>query len=288
MVAETAKPPVRNSPSRVVGVRFRTAGKLSYCDPGEAELVTGDKVVVETGRGPDLGWVVFAASPVVHTDGPVSLPKVLRKATQEDLDVRAELQIREAEALILAKAKVRIQGLPMKFSRARYLLDRSRLYLEYSAEEGVDFRPVLHRISEALRVRVELRQVGPRDEAKNIGGFGRCGRELCCATWLTKFETVTVRMAKEQALPISSEHLAGQCGRLKCCLRYEYEQYVAVNRLLPKIGERVMTPEGPGRVVVGHPLKETVSVIVDAPVPGDPPRTMELPMDQIERRKPGE
>ena len=148
----------------------------------------------------------------------------------------------------------------MKIIEARYTFDQSRIIVSFGAEGRVDFRPLLQALGSALRCRVEMRQVGDRDVAKITGGLGRCGRTLCCSTWLTKFDAISIRMAKEQALPISADGLAGACGRLRCCLRFEYEQYRAVNKALPRIGEEVNTPKGMATVIVGHRMKETVSV----------------------------
>ena len=166
----------------------------------------------------------------------------------------------EEQAFKLARAKSRELELGMKIVEAHYTFDQSRLIVTFGAEGRVDFRVLLRELSSALRCRVELRQVGDRDVAKLTGGIGRCGRVLCCSTWLTKFDAVGIRMAKEQALPISADGLAGACGRLRCCLRYEYEQYREVNRAMPRIGEEVGTPKGSAKVIVGHRLRETVSV----------------------------
>jgi len=179
---------------------------------------------------------------------------------------------------VLAKAKVRILGMSIKFSRARLGLDGRKLALDFSSVERLDLRELYRRLNESLSARIELRPVGPRNAAKNIGGIGTCGRDLCCCRWMTKFESISVRMAKEQALPISAEGLAGQCGRPKCCLRFECEQYRAVNKVLPKVGQRVVTAEGPARVIVGHPLKETVSVVLEQRGPDDFLRTAEFAM----------
>ncbi len=158
--------------------------------------------------------------------------------------------------------------------------DRSRVTVSFGAEGRVDFRPLLRELSYDLQCRVRLKQIGDRDVAKLTGGLGRCGRTLCCSTWLTKFETVGIRMAREQALPLSAEGLAGACGRLRCCLRYEYEQYRQVNQALPRIGEEVGTPRGSATVIVGHRIKETVSVRY-----GDD-EVLEWPLAEVERMRP--
>ncbi|MDA1035976.1 MAG: regulatory iron-sulfur-containing complex subunit RicT [Chloroflexi bacterium] len=193
------------------------------------------------------------------------------------------MKIKEAEALVLARAKQRNLGLMMKITSARICLDARKVVFEFTASERIELRQLYGKLSDALNKKIELRSVGPRDEAKAIGGLGKCGRATCCSTWMTKFESVSIKMAKEQALPISAEGLAGQCGRLKRCLRFEYEQYRAGNKLLPRVGERVMTQDGPAKVIVGHPLKETVTVIPDRKSPDEFVRAIELPIADITR-----
>lgn len=279
MVSDIAQ----NQKSHVMGVRFRVAGPVVYCEPSELIFCTGDQVVVQTEAGLDLGWVALPPEQLVHRDPMLPFFKMVRAATTDDCAERERLGEQEKEALVEARRTSRGLSLPMKFVYARYSLDGRRLLLEFSAEARVDFRILLQKLRESLRVRVELRQVGPRDEAKAIGGLGTCGLELCCTKWMGKFDSVTMRMAKEQRLPISAEHLAGQCGRLKCCLRFEYQQYVEMNAVLPKIGEQVRTPDGIGRVVVGHPLSETVSVVIDAAGEDDYRKTVEVPLAKLQR-----
>lgn len=168
----------------------------------------------------------------------------------------------------------------MKIVDAHYTFDRSRLVVTFGAEGRVDFRPLIRALGSAVGHRVELLQVGDRDVAKLIGGLGRCGRELCCSQWLPKFEAISVRMAKEQYLPISAEGLARACGRLRCCLRYEYEQYRQINRELPKIGEEVETPKGKATVIVGHRLNPTVSVRYEVD------QVLELQLAEVIRKAP--
>jgi cell fate regulator YaaT (PSP1 superfamily) len=187
----------------------------------------------------------------------------VRKGTASDFGRWQQIKETEDDAFKLARAKARELQLSMKIVAAHYTFDRSRIIVTFGAEGRVDFRPLLHELGTALRCRVELRQVGDRDVAKLAGGIGRCGRVLCCSTWMTKFDAIGIRMAKEQALPISADGLAGACGRLRCCLRFEYEQYRQVNREMPRIGEEVGTPKGSATVIVGHRLKETVSVRYD-------------------------
>ena len=268
---------------RVVDVRFRRVGEVAYCNARELALTDHERVVAQTTLGPDLCIVVLAPGSVIHRDPMMAVYPVVRAASPEDLARREELSVREEEALTLARVKARELTIPMRFSYACYALDRRKLLLEFAAEERVDFRELLRKLGDALRVRIELREVGPRDATKDLGGIGRRGRELCCATWMAKFESVNIRMAKEQALPINAEHLTGMGGRLKCCPRFEYEQYREGNKRLPKIGERVLTDEGAAVVVVGHPLTETVSVSLEARDPDAAVRTFELPLSEVRR-----
>jgi len=250
--------------ARVVSIRLHPGGRAHSFDPKELELHVGDLVVVETEGGTELGRVVAVQKEVDADDSKgVGLWSVLRKASPDDVARREELEAQEEDALALAKHWASELGLAMKFVGAHYTMDANRVHVFFSSGERVDFRQLVRHLSEALRVRVELRQMRARDEAKMAGGLGRCGRPVCCANWLTEFFPITIRMAKEQALPISAEGLAGQCGRLRCCLRYECEQYQAVNKRLPRANEVVNTPRGEGRVLVGHPVKETVTVVFE-------------------------
>ncbi len=247
--------------NRVVGIRWREADPITYADAGELEMRRKSFVVVQGDKGQEFGWVVKEPKTLVWSqpdDEP--LLTIIRKATASDFGRWQAIKEMEEDAFKLARGKARDLQIPMKIVEAHYTFDRSRVTVKFGADGRVDFRPLLRALSSALRCRVELRQVGDRDVAKLTGGIGRCGRVLCCSTWLTKFDAVGIRMAKEQELPINADGLAGACGRLRCCLRYEYEQYREVNRAMPRIGEEVDTPEGFGKVIVGHRLRETVSV----------------------------
>ncbi len=247
--------------TRVVGIRWRTADPISFADAVDLEMHRNNYVVVQAEKGQEIGWVVKEPrSLVMSQPDDELLLTVLRKATASDIGRLQQIKEMEEEAFKLARAKSRELELGMKIVEAHYTFDQSRLTVTFGAEGRVDFRVLLRELSSTLRCRVELRQVGDRDVAKLTGGIGRCGRVLCCSSWLTKFDAVGIRMAKEQALPISADGLAGACGRLRCCLRYEYEQYREVNRALPRIGEEVGTPKGLAKVIVGHRLKETVLV----------------------------
>ena len=247
--------------TRVVGIRWRTADPISYADAGDLEMHRNNYVVVQTEKGQEFGWIVKEPrSLVMSQPDDELLLTVLRKATTSDFGRWQQIKEMEDDAFSLARTKARELQLPMKIVEAHYTFDRSRIIVTFGAEGRVDFRPLLRELGSALRSRVEFKQVRDRDVAKLTGGIGRCGRVLCCASWMTKFDAIGIRMAKEQALPVSADGLAGACGRLRCCLRFEYEQYREINRSLPRIGEEVDTPNGLATVIVGHRLKETVSV----------------------------
>ena len=264
--------------TRVVGLRWREADPIIYAVAGDLSLPLKSYVVLQLEKSQELAWVCREAAELVasHPD-PAPPARVVRRATAGDLGRLQENREREQNTFKIARTKARELNIPMKIVDAHYTFDRSRMVVTFGAEGRVDFRPLIHALSSATGGRVELRQVGDRDVAKLTGGIGRCGRELCCVRWIDKFESISIRMAKEQALPISADGLAGACGRLRCCLRFEYEQYRQVNQALPKIGESVGTPGGTATVIVGHKLKETVSVRYDDD------RVLELPLADITR-----
>ncbi len=262
---------------KTMGVRFAKAGKIQYFDPGDETFETNDYVVGETATGIEIGWVVIAPDQVLMTKFKETPPPIVRKASPEDLQARDRLAQRADQLFQEAKSIVRELRLPMKVVQATFSLDEARVVVTYTAEDRVDFRQLLRRLGRTANARVELREVGPRDEAKVVDGIGRCGRTLCCSTWLTEFSPVTMKMAKEQDLPLSPPGLAGQCGRLRCCLRYEYDQYRELKRGLPKIGATVKTSHGDAVVVVGHPLKQTVTVRLEEG------GWTEIPMAEIEQ-----
>lgn len=244
----------------IVGVRYKRAGRIYYFDPAGIDLAVGDYVVVETSRGLELGQVVIAPTQVLASEVAKPLRSVVRKATEEDRERARKLEAKEAEALAECGQLVEKLELPMKLITAQYNLEDSRLTIYFSAEGRVDFRELVRQLSGRLKIRVELRQVGPRDGAKLIGGFGRCGRPLCCGTFLSEFEPVSIKMAKEQDLPLNPAKISGVCGRLLCCLGYEYQQYRSMKEKLPREGQQVATPMGRATVVGGNPLEETVLV----------------------------
>jgi cell fate regulator YaaT (PSP1 superfamily) len=260
----------------IVGVRFKKASKIYYFDPAGLNLEVNDYVVVETARGLELGQVVLAPRQVLASDVEKPLKPVVRKAEPEDVKRTQELEAKESEALAEGAKLVQKLNLPMKLLKAEYNLDASRVTIHFSAEERVDFRELVRELAGRLRVRTELRQVGPRDEAKLIGGYGRCGRPLCCANFLCELAPVSIKMAKEQGLPLNPMKISGICGRLMCCLVYESEQYHIMKEKLPKEGQRVTTATGAGKVIGTNALLETVMVQLD-----ESQATIELPLNEV-------
>ncbi len=261
--------------AEIVGIRFKRAGKVYYFDPAGIELEANDYVVVKTSRGLELGRVVISPKQVLASEVTTPLKPILRKAEAEDAKRAQEFESKEQEALAECGKLIAKLGLPMKLLSAEYNLDGNRLTFLFSAGERVDFRELVRELTNRFRVRVELRQVGPRDEAKLMGGFGRCGRPLCCMSFLSEFAPVSIRMAKEQDLPLNPMKISGVCGRLLCCLVYESELYHTMKGKLPKEGQRVSTPMGEARVVGGNLLKETVIVELESGA------TVELPLSEI-------
>jgi cell fate regulator YaaT (PSP1 superfamily) len=259
----------------IAGIRFKRAGKIYYFDAGDIELEAGDYVVVKTSRGNELGSVVITPAQVIVNEFDEPLSPVLRKAEPEDIEQAKMLQAKADEALVECGKMIGELNLPMKLLAAEYNLDSSRLTFLFSAEERVDFRDLVRRLTGKFKVRVELRQVGTRDEAKLIGSFGRCGRPLCCTSFLTEFTPVSIKMAKEQELPLNPMKISGACGRLMCCLAYEGEQYRMMKEKMPKSGQRVSTHMGEATVVGSNPLKETVMVELDSEA------TVELPLSEV-------
>jgi len=249
--------------ANITGIRFRKAGKVYHFDAGDLELAAGDTVVVKTSRGMELGQVVIAPGQVPGGENKESLSPVLRKAEPEDIARAEDLRATAVEAFVECGRLIGELRLPMKLLTAEYNLDGSRLTFQFSAEERVDFRDLVRRLTGKFKVRVELRQVGSRDEAKLLGSFGRCGRPLCCTSFLTEFTPVSIKMAKEQDLPLNPMKISGACGRLMCCLAYEGEQYRAIKEKMPRMGSRVSTQMGEATVVGSNPLKETVLVELD-------------------------
>ena len=247
----------------IVGIRFKRVSKIYYFDPAGVELNINEQVVVETARGLELGQVVIAPKQVLTNESPEPLKPVIRKAGPDDIKQVKDLETKEKEAMVEGTKLVERLNLQMKLISSDYNLDGSRVTVYFSAEERVDFRELVREMAGKLHTRVELRQVGPRDEAKLIGGYGRCGRQLCCGSFLSELTPVSMKMAKDQGLPLNPMKISGCCGRLMCCLSYECQQYRDMRKNLPKEGQRVTTPSGPGKVIGVNPLSETILVQLD-------------------------
>lgn len=219
----------------VVGIRFRKAGKIYYFSPGDLRMQVGDGCVVETARGVEFGEIVIAAKKVAEEEIVQPLKEVLRTATAEDYQQLAENRVRAEDAFEIAFKKIEEHKLPMKLLHAEYTLDESKLIFSFSAEGRVDFRELVKDLAAIFRMRIELRQIGVRDEAKMIGGLGSCGRALCCTTFLGDFEPVSIRMAKDQNLSLNPAKISGACGRLMCCLKFESQVYEESKKTFGKI-----------------------------------------------------
>ena len=266
---------------RVVSVAFRRAGRPLHFDAGDLELALGDWVVARTACGLELGLVRVAPREVPEAELEGELRPIVRKASEDDLRRDEQNAARESEALEVAAEKVAEHGLPMKLIEAETTLDGSRIVLHFSSEGRVDFRSLVRDLARALHARVELHQVGVRDETKMRGGLGHCGRLLCCATFLTDFDPVGIKMAKEQDLSLNPQKISGLCGRLMCCLNFEYAHYREAKQCLPRVGSRLETEQGPGKVIEVNVLRNRVVVALD-----DGGR-VELPTAAVARHKPG-
>jgi cell fate regulator YaaT (PSP1 superfamily) len=245
----------------MMAVSFSRYGQLHYLDPGGCSPAIGDKVLVPTDTGPEVAECIWPPQWVSEDIG--GLPVCAGLATAEDLAADERNRQRKAEARLAARRLIREHELPMKVSAVDYLSAENTFIVYFGAPHRVDFRTLVRDLAGTLRARVELRQIGPRDEARLQGGIGPCGRDLCCTTFLKAFEPVSVRMAKDQDLPVNPMRIAGACGRLMCCLKYEHPLYVKAHSEMPRVGERVDTPAGTGKVVARNVPGENVTVQLD-------------------------
>ena len=244
----------------VVGVRFKQAGKIYYFDPGMLEIKRGDHVIVETARGLEYGEIVASKKQVTEKEVVAPLKSVIRIATSEDNAKFEENNLKKERALELCKEKVEKHDLDMKLIDVEYTFDNSKIIFYFTADGRVDFRDLVKDLAAVFKMRIELRQIGVRDEAKMIGGLGTCGKDLCCHSWLPDFEPVSIKMAKIQNLSLNPTKISGICGRLMCCLKYENDTYNLIRKELPDIGERVQTNIGYGIVTDTNILMESVKV----------------------------
>lgn len=267
----------------VIGVRFVQAGRLYYFNPGTLAPMVGDSVVVETPRGAEIAQVAESTHEVDEIRLIPPLRSVLRMVTPGDLEQQAQRIEREREAFAICHEKVNEHGLDMKLVRVEYTLDQSKLMVYFTSNGRVDFRKLVKDLAAVFRTRIELKQIGVRDEARMIGGLGPCGRSLCCTQHLKDFQPVSIRMAKDQSLSLNPTKISGVCGRLMCCLAYEHEQYQKTRKQMPKIGKEVITPDGRGIVVDLNPLLETIRARVQH---GDGTEVREYRLQDIKRLQP--
>ena len=267
----------------VIGVRFRNAGKLYYFDPGELWPTAGDAVIVETARGLEYGEVVTGVKEVNDEQITPPLKKVIRVATAEDAQHQKENESKEKDALAICQKKISEHKLQMKLVGCEYTFDNSKILFYFTSDKRVDFRVLVKDLASVFRTRIELRQIGVRDEAKMIGGLGLCGRPVCCAAFLGDFQPVSIKMAKEQSLSLNPTKISGVCGRLMCCLKYEEDNYEATRKRMPKVGKEVITPDGNGIVVDLNILKETVRVRIPK---GDGTEQKDYPLEEVQRVQP--
>ena len=273
----------------VIGVRFRAAGKIYYFDPADRQIKIGDHVIVETARGIEYGYVVLGNREVDETKVIPPLNPVIRMATDEDRAIEAKNKEKEKEAFKICQEKIKKHNLEMKLIDAEYTFDNNKVLFYFTADGRIDFRELVKDLASVFKTRIELRQVGVRDETKIMGGIGICGRPLCCHSYLSEFIPVSIKMAKEQNLSLNPTKISGVCGRLMCCLKNEEETYEVLNSKLPGIGDTVTTADGlRGEVHSVNVLRQTVKVIVV--VDKDEKEIREYKVDQLKfkpRRKKG-
>lgn len=267
---------------KVAGIRFQKAGKIYYFDPGDFELETGMHAIVETARGVELGTVLIPPKFVEDEQVIQPLKPVLRIATDEDERIIEENREKEKEAFAICKEKILKHGLEMKLINAEYTFDNNKLLFYFTADGRIDFRELVKDLAAVFRTRIELRQIGVRDETKILGGIGICGRPLCCKTYLSDFVPVSIKMAKEQNLSLNPTKISGVCGRLMCCLKNEQDTYEYLNSRLPSIGDTVTLKDGGrGEVQSVNVLRQLVKVIIDN---GDEKELKEVKVDDLHFR----
>ena len=248
---------------KIVAVAFQPTGHLYNCLAGELALRRGDRVLVDAESGERIGTIIVEPHEPAQTLDFSSLKQIRRLATITDLDIEENNLLQEARGRRLCVERIHERHLQMKLVTAEYTLDARKVTFYFIAEGRIDFRDLVRDLANTLRIRVEMKQICARDETKVTGGVGPCGRELCCSSWLRDFDAVTVKMAREQGLALNPSRLAGMCGRLKCCLKYEYATYVELKRALPNQGKRVQSVKGDGKVIRQNILKQTVSIQLD-------------------------
>ena len=245
---------------KVVGVRFKKAGKIYYFDPADMNIQKDTYVVVETARGIEFGECVIGIKEISENDIVAPLKSVLRIATEEDINKHFKNKDKEKDAFEICLKKIQEHGLTMKLIDVEYTFDNNKVIFYFTADGRVDFRELVKDLATIFKTRIELRQIGVRDEAKMLGGLGPCGRPMCCSTFLGDFASVSIKMAKEQNLSLNPTKISGICGRLMCCLNYEQSTYEDIRKRMPKVGSIVKTNEGTGEVFSNNIVKESVKV----------------------------
>ncbi len=264
----------------VIGVRFQNAGKLYFFDPGSFWPTPGDFVIVETARGIEFGEVVVPVRELSTPQLSAPLKQVVRIATEQDVEHARENKAAEKEAYAICQRKINEHKLDMKLVSVEYTFDNSKILFYFTANGRVDFRSLVKDLAGVFRTRIELRQIGVRDEAKMLGGLGPCGRPICCGAFLGDFQPVSIKMAKEQNLSLNPTKISGVCGRLMCCLKYEEENYEQTRKRMPKVGKEVVTPDGNGVVWDLNIIKETVRVRLQK---GDSSELKDFPLADVQR-----
>lgn len=256
--------------AEIIGVRFKEVGKVYYFDPLDNKLNTGDRVIVETARGLECGEVATPNKTVDDAEISHPLKPLIRIATEKDLNHLAENKLKEKEAYRICEQKIANHKLEMKLVNVEYTFDNSKILFYFTADGRVDFRALVKDLASVFRTRIELRQIGVRDEAKMLGGLGICGKPFCCASFMGEFQPVSIKMAKEQGLSLNPTKISGTCGRLMCCLKYEQNAYEDLLRITPRVGAYVSTSEGKGTVTEVSLLTGLVKVRMDKASDGAP------------------
>lgn len=246
--------------ANIIGVRFKKPGKIYFFDPDGIEIEQGKHVIVETAMGKEYGEVAIANRTIPDDKLVKPLKKIIRVATNKDRKQHEENKEKEKEALKICEKKVKEHGLDMKLTDVEYKFDRSKLLFFFKADGRIDFRDLVKDLASIFKTRIELRQIGVRDEAKTIGGLGPCGRKLCCSSWLGDFQPVSIKMAKDQSLSLNPTKISGICGRLFCCLKYEHDVYAEAIDAMPVVGALVKVDEAKGKVIEVNPLLEQVRI----------------------------
>ena len=271
---------------KVIGIKFRNNGKIYYFDPGDADIKQGDYGIVETARGVEYGHVAVGPKEIPDDEIVQPLKPLIRKATEEDKATEAENEEKAKKAFDVCLEKIDKHGLKMKLIDVEYTFDRNKILFYFTADGKVDFRELVKDLASVYTTRIELRQIGVRDETKTMGGYGICGREFCCHSWQTDFIPVSIRMAKDQNMSLNPSKISGSCGRLMCCIKYEEDTYKELLKNLPRVGDETVTEDGHHGVVDNvNVLRQKIRVIVDTGNDGKEARTYNAGELEFTRKK---